>query len=181
MTEIDKNALVCLGHVAGAHGIHGEVLIKSYTEYMEDIGAYGALFNKDGTKSFELSNIRAIKKGVIARVKGIRYRDQAEALKGQELYVERSCLPEEDDEETWYHIDLIGLKAVDADGTIFGEVVALPNFGAGDILEVKLLETNKTQLVPFTKECVPAVDVPGGTLTVLPPEEDTFGEDEEEQ
>lgn len=178
MSEIDKESLVCLGHISGAHGINGEVLIKSYTEFWEDIGTYGPLLSADGSKSFELGNVRVTKKGVVARVKGVRYRDQAEALKGQELYVQRSCLPEEDDEETWYHVDLIGLKAVDVEGNVFGEVLALPNFGAGDIVEIRLIEDGKTLLVPFTKECVPEVDIAAGTMMVIPPEEDSFEERE---
>ncbi len=172
MADASKNTLVCLGVISDAHGTNGEVLIKAYTEYWEDVAAYGALFDENGKELFELKDVRVVKKGVIAKIKGIRYRDQAEALKGQELFVDRSSLPSEDDEETWYHVDLIGLKAVDAEGAVFGEILAIPNFGAGDLVEVRLSDSGKTILVPFTKECVPTIDVAGGVMTVIEPEDD---------
>ncbi len=170
MAETKSDTLVCLGVISGVHGIKGDVLIKSFTEVWEDIGSYGPLFNEAGDKEFVLKDIRVVKKGVIAKVKGVRYRDEAEALKGTELFVPRDVLPEDDDEDSFYHIDLIGLPVFDVDGGALGEVLAVPNFGAGDLVEVKLAETGKTIFVPFTKDCVPEVDISGRRVVVAPPE-----------
>ena len=175
-----KIDMICLGHVADAHGIHGEVLIKAYTDDWEDIGGYGPLFSEDGSQEFILKDIRVIKKGVVAKVKGVRYRDQAEALKGQALYISRDKLPEDDEDDSWYHVDLIGLKAIGSDGADYGEILAIPNFGAGDLLEIKLLETGKTELIPFTMACVPEVNVREGYVKVCPMEEFEVEDEEEE-
>ena len=171
MAEEKNSSMICLGHISDAHGIHGEVLIKAYTEAWEDIAAYGPLFSKDGSQQFIIKEINVVKKGVIAKLKNIRYRDEAEALKGQELYVPRDVLPEEEDEDTWYHIDLIGLTAKLEDGTNFGEIISIPNYGAGDLLEIKQAETGKTTLIPFTMACVPEVKIGEGVVIVCPPEE----------
>ena len=178
MPNSENPQLVCLGKISGAHGINGEVLIKSFTEVWEDIAAYGALLDQDGGNPLELYDIRVAKKGVIARIKGVRYRDQAEALSGRELYIPRSSLPEQDEEDAWYHVDLIGLDAVSEDGVVFGEVIAIPNFGAGDLIEIRLLDTGKSILTPFTKECAPVVDIKNGRITVIPPEEDAEEQDD---
>lgn len=170
MAETKSDTLVCMGVISGVHGIKGEVLIKSFTEVLEDIGSYGPLFNEAGDKEFVLKDIRVAKKGVVAKVKGVRYRDEAEALKGTELFVPRDVLPEDDDEDSFYHIDLIGLPVFHIDGSEFGKILAVPNFGAGDLLEVKLSETGKTVFVPFNKECVPEIDISGRRVVVDPPE-----------
>jgi 16S rRNA processing protein RimM len=104
-----------------------------------------------------------------ARLKGVEGRDQAEALTGTKLYVPRSRLPEREEDE-WYHSDLIGLTAQGPDGGTIGTVIAVHNFGAGDLLEIRPADGGATLLMPFTRETVPEVDVEGGWLRVAPPE-----------
>lgn len=166
---------LCLGAIAGAQGVRGEVRIKSFTEHPEDIGAYGQLSSEDGTQLFTLTKLRAAKGVVIATLDGVRDRDSAMALKGTRLYVDGDKLPEAED-DTWYHADLIGLAAVDVDGSALGTIEAIYDFGAGDLLEIKLGDTTETVLVPFTSETVPKVDVASGMITVILPEDLTDDE-----
>jgi 16S rRNA processing protein RimM len=102
-------------------------------------------------------------------VDGIATREQAQALAGVRLFVDRSALPETEDEDEFYHADLIGLRAETADGTPFGTVLALYDFGAGDVLEIRMPD-GQTELLPFTRAVVPVVDVKGGRLVVEPPD-----------
>jgi 16S rRNA processing protein RimM len=148
---------ILLGRIAGAHGTRGEVLITTFTGRAEDIGAYGPL-DDGGTRSFTVEPVRVTGKGVVARVAGVRDRNAAEALKGAPLYVDRARLPAPGEGE-FYHADLVGLAAVDAQGRPVGEVVAVHNHGAGDILEVRLAETGKTEFIAFTDTFVPEVDL----------------------
>lgn len=156
-----------LGRIAGAHGIRGEVLIKSFTAAPEDIGAYGALSTADGSRAFEIASARSTPKGgVVARLKGISDRNAAEALKGTDLYVARDHLPPPSDDE-FYYADLVGMTAVTPDGATLGEIVAVQNFGAGDLLEVRLAGKAKTELIPFTDAVVPDVDAAARRVTVV--------------
>jgi 16S rRNA processing protein RimM len=169
----EKRARILLGRIAGAHGIRGEVLIRTFTERPEDIAAYGAL-DDGGGRSFRVETARATPKGVVARLAGIADRTAAEALKGTELWVDRASLPAPE-AGAFYHADLIGLAAVDPEGRALGEIVAVYNFGAGDLLEVRLAASGKTELIPFTEAFVPEIDVPAHRAVVaLPP----AGEDE---
>ncbi len=158
--------LILLGHISTAQGIRGEVVIKSLTEDPADIGTYGPLQSEDGSKTFEIEVVRVAKKGVIARIEGITDRTAAEALRGTKLFVPRDRLPEPAKDEV-YHADLIGLEAVAPDGTVVGEVVAVQNFGAGDLLEVRLAGKQRTEFVPFDETYVPEIDLDGGRVTVV--------------
>jgi 16S rRNA processing protein RimM len=169
---------ILLGHIAGAHGIKGEVLIKSYTAELADIGAYGPLTDERGQAPLMIEQTRISNKGVIARIAGVRDRNAAEALKGRALAVERTALPAPGDGD-YYHADLIGLAAVAPDGSVLGTVVAVQNFGAGDLLELSRAETLETEFVPFTNACVPIVDVTAGRVTIVLPE--TTGDQAEER
>ena len=162
---------VLLGRIAGAHGIRGDVLIKTFTAAPESIGAYGPLADKSGARTFEIQSVRVTAKGVVARLKGVADRNAAEALKGIELYVERERLPAADEGE-FYHADLIGLAAVDGEGRPVGEIVAVHNFGAGDLIEVRLAGSGKTELVPFTDDAVPEVDIAARRAVVVIPQTD---------
>jgi 16S rRNA processing protein RimM len=164
-----QSTRILLAHVAGAHGIRGELLLKTYTGAPEDIAAYGPLSDQAGVRQFSVKVVRVTPKGVIARIKGIDDRNAAEALKGTALYIARTKLPKPDDDE-FYHTDLIGLTAVDVGGTIIGNIDRVLDFGAGTILELKLTGQTKTELVPFTKACVPNVNLPGRSVTVIMPE-----------
>lgn len=161
---------LCLGAISGAHGVRGEVRIKTFTENPLDIGSYGPVSTEDGARRFELRKLRDANGHVVAALKGVTTREAATALKGTRLFVDRSRLPDLDEEDTWYHADLIGLTALSEDGARIGEIKAVFDFGAGDLLDVALEGTSKTVLIPFTEETVPAVDIKAGTLTMVPPE-----------
>ncbi|MFM9941947.1 MAG: ribosome maturation factor RimM [Hyphomicrobiaceae bacterium] len=170
---------ILLGRIKAAHGIRGEVLVTSFADVPEDVAAYGPLASKDGKRHFELSVIRVTPKGVVVRIKGVNDRNAVEALRGTELYVARDQLPAPED-GVFYHSDLIGLDAVAPDGTAIGHIIAVDNFGAGDLVEIRLAGSNKTEFVPFTDACVPSVDLVASRVTVvLPTPSDTDGPDAE--
>lgn len=156
-----------LGEIGAAQGLKGEVRLHSFTEEEEAITAYGPLEDETG-HVIEIEALRATPKALIARVKGVTTREGAEALTGTKLYIPRSRLPEREEEE-WYHAELIGLAALDRDGATIGRVVAIQNFGAGDLLELAPANGGPTVLIPFTRETVPEIDVEGERLTLVPP------------
>ena len=156
---------ICLGAIVGVHGIKGEVKVKSFTADDVDVDAYGKLENKDGSKSFALKVVGHSKELLRCKIKGINDRNAAESLIGTELFVNREVLPELDEEE-YYLADLIGLKVLDKSSVEVGVVAGVYNFGAGDILEIKVLETGKLEMLPFTKEYVPEVNIAKGYVTV---------------
>jgi 16S rRNA processing protein RimM len=167
-TERDR---ILLGRIAGAHGIRGEVIIHAFTDPPENIAAYGLLSDEAGARTFRIETARATTKGVVARLAGISDRTAAEALKGVALYVGRDRLPPAAEGE-YYHADLIGMAAVDPGGRRIGEIIAVQNFGAGDLLEIRLAGRGRTELIPFTDAHVPEVDVAGKrVVVVLPPAE----------
>jgi 16S rRNA processing protein RimM len=159
---------VLLGEIGAAQGLKGEVRLRSYTEEPAAIARYGALEDEQG-RAIEIESLRVTPKALIARIKGVTSRDGAEALVRTKLYIPRARLPERETDE-WYHADLIGLAALSASGETIGTVVAVQNFGAGDLIEIKPAAGGATVLVPFTRETVPEVDVEGGRLTLTPPE-----------
>ena len=162
--------LVLLGRINSAQGLRGEVRVTSYTARAEDIAAYGPLTDQKG-RAFTIEEMRVIKGSVLAvRLAGVADRTAAEALKGTELYVEKARLPEAAEDE-WYYDDLVGLKAVAPGGAEIGEVVAVLNYGAGDLLEIRLKDSPQTAFVPFTEEAAPDVDVKSGYITLIMPEE----------
>lgn len=161
--------LVFLGRISGAHGLKGEVKIAAFTAEPEDIAAYGALRNAEGTRIFEIASLRSAGGGaVIARLHGVLDRDAAEKLKGTELYIVRASLPPAGAGE-YYHSDLIGLKAVSPDGETLGEVIAVQNFGAGDLLELRPARGRQTELIPFESTHVPHVDLEAGRVIIVWP------------
>lgn len=161
---------LCLGAIAGAHGVRGEVRLKSFTEDPLAIAGYGPLTSEDGKRRFEIRSLRQAKDHLVATMTGIASREQAMALKGTRLYVERDRLPGLDEEDTWYHADLIGLEARQPDGTVLGRITAVQDYGAGDLLEIALEAGGAPLLVPLTTEAVPDVDIAGGKVVVVPPE-----------
>ena len=160
---------VCLGAIAGAFGVKGEVRLKSFTAEPDDVAAYGALETEDGKKSFEITLTGQTKNGLPARLSGIATKEQADDLRGTRLYVDRTRLPEPDEDE-FYHADLIGLDAYDTGGTHLGTVKAVHNHGATDLLELRLPNSSATVLLPFTLEAVPTVDLASGRIVADPPE-----------
>ncbi len=168
MIPLPSRDRVLLGEIGAAQGLKGEVRLRSFTEEPAAIARYGPLHDEEG-RAIEIESVRGTPKALIARIKGITTREAAEALARTKLYVDRARLPERETEE-WYHADLIGLAAVDRSGEKIGVVVAVQNFGAGDLIEVKPDKGDATVLVPFTRDTVPEVDVEGGRLVLAPPE-----------
>jgi len=158
---------VCVGVVTGPQGVHGAVRIKSFTEVPEHIARYGPLEDETGLRQFELRLFGVAKGVLIANLPGVEDRDQAEALRGLRLYLPRSALPQTEAEE-YYHVDLIGLEAVLADGRRVGRVRAIYDFGAGDTLELAR-DGAPPVLVPFTRAVVPIVTPAEGRLVLDPP------------
>jgi len=143
------------------------VRIKSFTEAAEDVARYGPLADETGGRRFELRLIGAGKGVVIARLAGVEDRNQAEALRGLRLYLQRSALPQTETDE-YYHADLLGLEAVLGDGTPVGRVRAIHDFGAGDTLELTRPGAPPV-MVPFTRAIVPIVEPAVGRLVLDPP------------
>ena len=158
---------VCVGVVAGAHGVRGAVKIKSFTANPEDVARYGPLEDESGERSFTLRLTGAGKGVVIGHLSGIADRNQAEAAHGLRLYLPRAALPPTEEDE-YYHADLIGLDAVLTDGTAVGPVRAVHDFGAGDTLEITRSE-GPPLVVPFTRAAVPKIDLAAGRLVIDPP------------
>jgi len=159
-----------MGVVGAAHGVRGAIRIKSFTDVPEAIANYGALEDESGARGFTLRVVGTAKGDgmVIAELSGIVNRDQAEALRGLRLYAPRAVLPATTDDE-FYHADLVGLAAVLEDGSELGRIIAVHDFGAGDVIEIERVE-GQPVLMPFTRAAVPVVDIAGGRVVVAPPE-----------
>ena len=167
---------VVLAQIGAAHGIRGEVRVKSFTADPTSLGGYGPLLAADG-RTFEIDRLRPLKGDMlVAKFRGIDDRNAAEALNGVELSVDRSALPPAEANE-YYHADLIGLEAFDAGGNPLGRVVAVENFGAGDILEIAPSD-GVSLMIPFTNATVPDIDISAGRLTIVPPAEIEIEEEE---
>jgi 16S rRNA processing protein RimM len=162
-------AHICIARIGAAHGVRGAVKLWTFTEDPLAVNSYGPLSTKDGTRQFEVTHIREAKDHLVASLKGITTRDEAERLNGIELYVARDRLPGTDDDE-YYHADLIGLAAVNAANESLGRVVAIHNFGAGDIIEIAPPD-GATLLLPFTNAVVPTVDLASGRVVIELPAE----------
>ncbi|MBJ3763415.1 ribosome maturation factor RimM [Maribius pontilimi] len=163
------SARVCVGAIAGAFGVRGEVRLKSFCADPEAIADYGPLATEDGARSFDITLDRPVKNGFAARLSGVTSKDAAEALKGTRLYVPRDRLPAPEDDE-YYHADLINLDVVDTGGTPIGRVKSVLNHGAADLLEIALKGRSDTVLLPFTQAAVPTVDLGAGRIVADPPD-----------
>ena len=160
---------ICVGAIAGAFGVKGEVRLKSFTADPEAIASYGPLLSEDGTQSFTVEITRPVKNGFAARIKGVASKEAADDLRGTKLFAERDALPSLPDDE-YYHADLIGLAVHDTGGRLLGRVTAVHNHGAGDLLEIAGPGLNTPALLPFTQDAVPTVDVTAGRIVADPPE-----------
>ena len=162
---------VLLGAVIGAHGIKGEVKVKTFTEAPENLDTYGALTTDDG-RALTITSLRpTVKDEAVAHFAGIDDRNGAESLKGQGLYVPRAALPAPEAGD-YYHADLVGLAAENPDGAALGTIAAIHNFGAGDVLEVKFTGGG-SEFVPFSDDAVPVVDIAGRRVVVVLPKEES--------
>lgn len=161
---------ILVAQIGAAHGLKGEVRVKALTADPRSLKRYSPLATRDG-RLFHVEAARpagASPDMLVVRFRGIGDRNASEALNGTDLYIPRDRLPAIADEDEYYHADLIGLAAATIAGEELGTVIAVHNFGAGDILEVGP-RRGPTLLVPFTRAVVPAVDLAGGRLTIDPP------------
>jgi 16S rRNA processing protein RimM len=156
---------VCLGQIGAAHGVRGEVRLHSFTADPAAIASYGPLEGEDG-RIFEIETMRPAKDHFVVTLAGVADRDAAERLVNIKLYVPRERLPAPDEPDEFYHADLIGLAVVDRSGQKRGTVIAVHNFGAGDLIEIRSDASNKTELLPFDETHVPTVDVAAGKIVV---------------
>ncbi len=160
---------VCVGAIAGAFGVKGEVRLKSFCINPEDIASYGDLTSEDGTRTFRLQITRPVTNGLAARLTGISTKEQADALRGIRLMAERARMPDLPEDE-FYHADLIGLEVRDTGGTRLGTVLSVQDYGAGDMLEIQGARGAASVLLPFTRAAVPTVDIAAGRIIADPPE-----------
>ena len=160
---------VCVGAIAGAFGVRGEVRLKSFCAEAADIAAYGPLTTEDGGRSFDVTLTRPVASGFAARLTGVMTKEAADGLRGQRLFAPRGALPSLPDDEV-YHADLLGLSARDTGGAELGKIAAVLNHGAGDILELRGQALKGSVLVPFTRAIVPTVDLASGRVIIDPPE-----------
>lgn len=162
------NRPVLVGRITGAHGIKGEVKLQSFTADPGAIARYGPLRTGSG-ETVEIARLRPQKQGFIANLEGVNDRNRAETLVGSDLFIERAKLPAPAENETYVH-DLVGLTVVTRDGTQFGKVVDVTNFGAGDLLDIEQPGQGATVLIPFSDEFVPDVNLAKGRITIDLPE-----------
>jgi len=164
-----SDELVCVGAIAGAFGVRGEVRLKSFCAVPGDIAAYTPLLSEDGTKSYTIVVSSQIKNGFAARLGGVTTKEQADALSGTRLYAPRDRLPSLPDDE-YYYTDLIGLQVLDTGGAVLGQVKSVMNHGAGDLLEIYGEGLKDTVLLPFTHALVPTVDLDAQRIIADPPD-----------
>jgi 16S rRNA processing protein RimM len=170
MSEHDPDRLILVGRVSGAFGVRGEIRITTHTEDPMALLAYRDLVREDGSPALTLTAARPGKGGIMARAKQVATPEEANALRGLRLHVPRSVLPPPDEDE-FYLADLIGLKARTPEGAVLGEIKAVPNFGAGDMLEIAPAGGGQTWYLPFTRAAAPEVDITAGHVVVVRPEE----------
>src|SRR5215472_7155465 len=161
-------ARICLGQIGAPHGVHGEVRLHSFTADPAAIATYGPLVTEDG-RVFTIENLRPAKHALVAKLSGVADRDTAERLANTKLYVPRERLPQPEEPDEFYHADLIGLRAVDRAGKECGTVVAVHNFGAGELIELQPPDGAQTELLPFDAATVPEVDIANRRLVVARP------------
>lgn len=160
---------VCVGAIAGAFGVKGEVRLKSFCAEPEAIATYGPLSSEDGSASWQVKILRPVKGGFAAQLSDVSNKSAADALRGTRLYAPRDRLPDLPDDE-YYHADLINVAVVDTGGVEIGRVRSVLNHGAGDLLEIGGPKLKQAVLLPFTLENVPTVDLKSGKIIVDPPE-----------
>ena len=159
---------ICVAQIGAAHGLRGEVRLRSFTEDPAAVTGYGPLESEDGTRRFEIEALRPARDHFVARLAGVTDREAAEKLTNLKLYAPRDRLPPVEDDGTFYHADLVGLAAVTPDGAALGTVTAILNFGAGDLVEIKPEGGGEPLMVPFTDATVPEIDVAAGRMVVVP-------------
>jgi 16S rRNA processing protein RimM len=161
--------LIRVGELVGVHGVRGELRLRSYAAEPSDIVRYAPLLGSDGLRRFELVSLRPLASSpdmFIARIAGIDSRDAAEGLIGTALHVARGDLAADLEEEEFLYADLIDCRVELADGKVIGKIVAVQNFGAGDLIEIALDGVRRTEFLPFAQDFVPVVDLAGRRVVV---------------
>jgi len=162
---------ICVARIGAAHGVRGEVKLWSFTQDPAAVASYGPLETQDGTRHFKIEALRPTKDYFVARIAGVADRKAAEELRNLELYIPRTRLPGIEEADTFYHADLVGLQALTKNGATIGTVLAIHNFGASDVIEIKLATGGEPLLVPFTDATVPEIDLDARHIVVVPPVE----------
>jgi 16S rRNA processing protein RimM len=165
-----SDQLLLVARVAGAFGVKGEIRLTTFTEDPLALVGYRDLKRHDGSLALTLSGGRVTKGGIITRAAQVTTREEAEALRGLQLFIARADLPPPEDEDEFYLADLIGLSIVSPDGAPIGRVKSVHDFGAGDLIEVAPEAGGATWWLPFTKEAVPEVRLADGVIVAVPPE-----------
>lgn len=165
MSKTDQKDLIVVGALTGAHGVRGDVRVKSFTADPEALFGYGPLLDEAGTVMLEAKSVRPAKDHFIVTPHSPRQREEWDAMKGTRLYVPRSVLPAPEEDEIYVE-DLVGLTVVDSDGTPLGKVKAVQNFGAGDLLEIAPAGGGSAVYIPFTEEDVPELDLDAGQVVI---------------
>ncbi len=160
--------LILVGRVSGAFGVKGEVRVTPYTAQPEALIGYRDLLAASGAPALTLTGGRVAGDGLIVRAAEVATREEAQALRGLDLFIPRSRLPEPEEDE-FYLADLVGLAAVSPDGASLGVVKSVQNFGAGELLEIAGAQGQASWWAPFTREAVPEVRLDEGVLIVVPP------------
>lgn len=179
MTAESPSKLVRLARIGAAHGIRGEVRVRSFTEDPLAFGHYGPLRDEAGGL-YTVRNAREQKGVVVTRFEEITDRNAAERLNGTDLFVAREALGEGLEDGEWFAADLVGLEVRSPDGNAIGSVVAVHDFGAGDILEVRF-GGGRSEMFAFTETIVPDLNVAEGWLVLVPPPEVSERETDEPQ
>ncbi|KLN60000.1 ribosome maturation factor RimM [Kiloniella spongiae] len=159
---------ICVGVIAGAHGVRGGVKVKSYTEVPEDVAAFGPVTDDAGNR-LKITVTGQAKGTVLTRIEGVKDRDRAQEMRGTKLYVNRDLLPKLTEDDEYYYSDLVGLKVENTQGVVLGTVKGVFDFGAGDILEF-VSESGQSEMVSFTESSVPVVDLEGQRIVVDMPD-----------
>lgn len=165
---------VLLAQIGAPHGVKGEVRVKSFTSDPMALAGYGPLYAANGQK-FKIVRLRPANTVLVVKFKGFNWRDEVEKLNRLELFVDRSLLPGDNEDDEFYITDLIDMDVLNETDKLVGTVIDIPNFGAGDMLEIKPIAEDGIQAqsyyLPFTKAVVPIIDFDNGTLRIIPPNE----------
>jgi 16S rRNA processing protein RimM len=168
MEKMPKN-LVCVAKITSPHGVRGAVKVKSFTQFPDSIAEYSPLYSKNGKEKFDIEILSVKEDMLIVKVKGVGSRNEALPLCGRELYASKDIFPELEEDE-FYYDDLIGMKVLLQNGEEFGVVVAVDNYGGGDLVEIKLQHSEKKEFFEFTKEVFPEINITDGNVVICPPE-----------
>lgn len=164
------NNYILVAQIGGAFGVKGEVKITAYTADAQSLKSYSPLLDASGNPALTIISARPDKNGLVAKVKELSTKEEADAARGRKLYIHRDQLPEADEDE-FYLTDLIGLEGRDPEGNVIGKVKSVQNFGADDMLEMTPAQGGPTWYLPFTKAAVPEIHTADGWLLIVRPNE----------